>query len=104
MIGRTIEPYVRFAGDLMNVLLLAVFAVAAFKLHAMAGAYLAAAGGLPHPSISYLEQLALSPDAPDRIVLWAAAWLCWIGALGSAWMALLGARWAYHALLRILAA
>lgn len=104
MIRQSIEQAFRFLGDAANAALLAVFAMATVKLYGLAGHYLAAAGGWPHPSLAYLEQVVLAPDARERILAWLAAWFCLVAAAGCAWMTILGLRWAYHALLRVISA
>jgi hypothetical protein len=92
------------AGGAFNAALLVAFAYAAFRLWGMSQGFVVAGGGLPSPTLEWVRAAASMPGVESRVFYLALAWCCLVAACGSAWMALLGARWAFHAVRRHLAA
>lgn len=107
-----IEDIVRKAGTLFNAAVLAFFIYAAVRLYGYGMASLAEAGGLgglswigrsvadPREAIDQARAFLFVPGGAGRLASYAAAWFSLIGSGGFAWMALLGARWFFHALVR----
>jgi|HigsolmetaAR201D_1030396.scaffolds.fasta_scaffold08466_3 hypothetical protein len=89
----------RLIGDLANAAFVICFAVATLKLWGVALSQLAAAGGMPPLSIDGALGL-LSGAGLGTVVHWILAWVSAVGAVGCAWMTVLGTRWLYHWLLR----
>lgn len=104
-LSEVLESVVRKGGTAFNGLILAGFIYAAFSLYGAGNGYLVEAGGVSGlksalSSVQAAAGFALSPDAAWRILSYALAWLSYIGAAGCGWMALLGLRWFFHALVR----
>jgi hypothetical protein len=95
------EQVLRKIGGAFNVALAAGFAWAAFRLYGEAAARLELAGGLPPLSFEAAKAIVLSPVAPAVAGNLGIAWLCAVAAAGCGFMALLGARWSFHAGLRL---
>jgi TRAP-type C4-dicarboxylate transport system permease small subunit len=91
---------VRVVGDTFNLAALAAFAWAAVHLEELALHHYEMA--LPLPSFDRGGFEALLSDQERMISLWhlGASWVFAVAAAGSAWMAVLGGRWAYHFVLR----
>lgn len=86
----------------MNAALAGGFGWAAFRLASEAGAHVDMSGGLPDFTYEGMKSLALSPQAASIMGNLGVAWACAVTAAGCAFMALLGARWCFHAGLRAL--
>lgn len=98
------EQVLRKIGGAVNVTLATGFAWAAFRLYGEACARLELAGGIPPLSLEAARTLVLSTAAPAVAGNLGVAWLCAVAAAGCGFMALLGARWSFHAGLRLISA
>ena len=99
-ISERIVSSVRFIGDMANLVALVGFCMLAFKLKDIALENYLSAGQLPELSVSGVESLLHNPGQAMQYWRFAVAWFSAIGAAGSAWMAALGLRWAFHFALR----
>lgn len=100
-----VEAAVRKGGAAFNSALLALFLYAAYVLYGYGMSLLDEAGGIgllvsTASGTSEAAAFALSPGASGRVLSYAGAWLSLIAAAGCGWMALLGLRWFFHAVLR----
>ncbi|MTH96689.1 hypothetical protein [Roseibium sp. RKSG952] len=100
MMKQTAESVIRGGGLIVNVALLGAFMLGALFSYDAAIFRFERAGGLPDVSVSYLLELASSPDILARGVDYLLAWLFACACVGLTWMSILGARWFYHACLR----
>ena len=110
------EAALRSAGAAFNAALLVACVWLSASLYGAGMSHLEAAGGLassatvrsalsdPGILLAWVAGFFADPGAPGRAAGYFAAWLAFIGSAGCAWMAILGARWAYHAVLRLLMA
>jgi len=115
-IGGFPEAALRLVGGAFNVALALAFAWLAASFYGTGIAWLEAAGGLASPAmlraaatepavaLGWISGFVTGPDPLGRIASYAVAWMALIAAAGCAWMAVLGFRWAYHAVLRALMA
>lgn len=94
------ETVMRKLGGAVNLVLLAGFIYVAWRLKVTGLSFFEAAGGMPAVTSESITALAQDPEIGRRAAYWAAAWFCAVGACGSAFMAVLGVRWAFHASLR----
>lgn len=93
----------RLSGDAVNFGILGIFAWATFALKAAAVEQYRAAGPLPSQSLASLAEMAgTNPFAVIQYWHLVAAWGLGIAAAGCGWMTVLGSRWAYHFILRVL--
>lgn len=103
----------RFVGDLANIAAFAGFVWAAFTLKGMAVDRIDRAGGLDAitpDAVSHAFSALIQTDKPQETAALVAspyidlgmAWLLIVACGGCIWMSMLGARWGYHYLLRLL--
>jgi hypothetical protein len=94
------ERVLRMIGGVFNVALATGFGWAAFRLYDETLTRLELAGGIPPLSFEAVRTIVVSPQAPTMVANLGAAWICAVIAAGCGFMALLGARWSFHAGLR----
>ena len=96
----------RFVGECANLAALLAFVWATLTLKDMASEQFRAAGSLPALTTAGLKgelsAIQAAPETAERYWHLGAAWFLVVAAAGCAWMALLGARWAFHFVLRLL--
>jgi len=102
MIRQQAADSLRIFGNGINVLAAVAFAYLTWKLFGLASHHMAAGGALPSMTAEGLKAFMELPDMKQRLVHWTLAWFYGIGTAGLGWMTLLGIRWTYHAVLRLL--
>jgi len=102
MIKQQAADSLRIFGNGINALAVLAFAFLTYKLFGLASHHLAAGGPFPVPSADGIKAFAQLPDVKQRLMHWTLAWFYGIGTAGLGWMTLLGIRWTYHAVLRLL--
>lgn len=97
-----IATALRAAGDIANVAAMLFFGWAALALKNAAYEQYIAGGG--RPVFSQATVSALATDPASAIQYWhlVAAWGLFVASAGCAWMFVLGIRWNYHLMLRVL--
>lgn len=110
------EAALRLLGGAFNLALAFLFSWLAFALYGKGMASIEAAGGLasasmlraaaadPAVALGWISGFLSDPALSSRLLSYVLAWFSLVGAAGCGWMALLGARWTYHAALRALMA
>jgi hypothetical protein len=92
----------RAAGDLANVAAMLFFGWAAILLKSAAFDQYRAAGGTPSFSQATVAAIVGDPASALRYGHLLAAWGLFVASAGCAWMLILGLRWNYHLILRLL--
>lgn len=95
----------RLASFMFNLVLTIAFALASWRLLGQAQAWIANAGGFPHPTIEYAMLVVNAPGLKERIIWWSMAWAAYVFAAGCALLSLAGIRsllWRLHGALRAL--
>nr|WP_250808021.1 hypothetical protein [Neorhizobium tomejilense] len=94
--------FLRLAGDALNFAVFGAFLWTTLALKGLALSHYQSVGPLPPLSREGLDSLLSDPHKATQLWHLVAAWLFAVAAAGCAWMTLLGARWAFHFVLRIL--
>ncbi|MBY3150969.1 hypothetical protein HFO56_00805 [Rhizobium laguerreae] len=97
-----IATALRAAGDLANVAAMLFFGWAANFLKAAGFEHYRMAGGTPSVSRATITALVADPTSALRYGHFLAAWGFFVASAGCAWMLILGLRWNYHFILRLL--
>jgi hypothetical protein len=97
-----LSSLLRLAGDAANLSALAGFCWAALALGSMAVEHFRLAGAPPRLDAVSLKSALADPAAYSNYWHFGAAWALAVSALGCAWMAALGGRWAFLWAVRLL--
>jgi hypothetical protein len=92
----------RAAGDIANVVAMLFFGWAALFLKAAGIEQYHAAGGTPQISQATIAEIVADPTSLVRYGHLVAAWGLFVASAGCAWMLILGMRWNYHLILRLM--
>lgn len=98
----TIAKALRTAGDVANAVAMIAFGWAALSLQALCLVHFAEAGGIPRLDMGVISGIVADPSSGWRYLHLVFAWGYGVASVGCAWMTVLGLRWNYHLLIRVL--
>ncbi|MDW9478753.1 hypothetical protein GOB57_08550 [Sinorhizobium meliloti] len=97
-----IATAVRAAGDIANIAAVLFFGWAAIALKNAAYEQYLAGGGRPVFSQATISAVLADPSSALQYGHLLAAWCLFVGSAGCVWMLVLGIRWNFHLVLRLL--